>query len=102
MPVAGKKYKIKSRNRFTLFVALMIVFMVMTSNTLLGFNNASSLTERAYIEITVEAGDTLWDIANEYMTGYGDVRRAVYTLCVLNGIAAHELRAGLTLRIPLD
>ena len=102
MKISGKRYKIKSRSRFTLFIALAIVFMVMASNTFLGLNDVSSLTERQYTEITVKSGDTLWGIAGEYMTGSGDIRKSVYTLCRINGISADELKAGQTLRVPVN
>ena len=102
MKISGKIYRIKSGGRFTLFVAFLLVVIVMASNSLLGLNNASSLTQKQYIEIEVEYGDTLWDIANRYMPDNNDVRRSVYTLCNINGIYAHELKAGQTLFIPVN
>jgi nucleoid-associated protein YgaU len=74
----------------------------MISNTILGLNNASSLTQQEYMEITVQHGDTLWNIAGKYMAETNDIRRAVYTLCNINEISAHELKAGQTLRIPVN
>lgn len=102
MKISGKLYRIKSGSRFTFFIALLIVFVVMASNTLLGLNNASSLTQKEYIQIEVERGDTLWDIANKYMPESKDIRRSVYTLCDVNGIAAHELKEGQILIIPVN
>ena len=102
MSIAGKSYRIKSRLRFTLFIAAAIVLIVMISNTFLGLNNASSLTQQEYIEIEVQSGDTLWNLAREYMSDDNDIRRAVFTLRQINGIAAHELQAGQTILIPVN
>ena len=44
MSIAGRTYKVKSRIRFTIFVAITIILAVTFMNTVLGFNNASSLT----------------------------------------------------------
>jgi LysM repeat protein len=73
----------------------------MVSNTLLGFNNASSFTEQRYLEVTVEAGDTLWKIAGEYMAESSDIRKAVHTLRSINEISAHELKVGQTIIVPV-
>ena len=102
MTISGKTYKIKSQIRFTLFVALIIVLILMISNTILGLNNAVSLTQQEYIEITVQYGDTLWHIAKEFMPESTDIRKAVYTLSSINEIAAHELKAGQVLLIPVN
>ena len=102
MIISGKKYRIKSGIRFSLFIAVSMLILVMISNTFLGLDNASSLTQHEYMEIEIQTGDTLWDLAGEYMSGYNDVRRAVYTLKEINGIEAHELRAGRTLLIPVN
>ena len=101
MTISGKRYKVKSRFRFTLFIAFLIVCTVMVSNTLMGLNDASSMTKQEYKEITIQYGDTLWNIASQYMPESNDIRRAVYRLCQINEISAHELKAGQTLLIPV-
>ena len=102
MIISGKKYRLRSGIRFSLFIAISMVIIVMISNSFLGLNNASSLTQREYIEIEIQPGDTLWDLAGIYMSDYKDIRRAVYTLKEINGIEAHELQTGRTLLIPVN
>ena len=97
----GRQYRIKSKSRFIIFVALTIILSVMFTNTLLGLNDARSFTEQEYIVIEVMYGDTLWNIAQTYMQGYGDIRRAVHELRRINDIAAHELKAGQVLKVPV-
>ena len=98
---SGKKYRIKSRSRFTMSVVIAIVCVVMMTNSLLGMNDASSMTEPTYLQIEVQYGDTLWQIARTHMSDYGDVRKAVHQLCRINGISAGELQAGQTLLVPI-
>jgi len=102
MTIHGKRYKVKSGGRFTLFVVFTMIFIVMVLNMILGLNSASSLTQQEYIEITIQDGDTLWNIAREYMPDNKDVRRAVHTLCNINQISAHELKAGQILIVPIN
>ena len=103
MNVSRKRYRIRNSGRFTLFIAFMLIMAVMFSNSLLGMNNASSMTEDKYISITVKAGDTLWNIASDHMAPEnGDIRKAVFTLCRVNEITARELKAGQTILVPVD
>ena len=101
MMISGNKYRIKSRGRFTLSIVILIIFAVTTSYSLLGFSDASSMTEQTYLTVEVQYGDTLWNIARTYMPDHGDVRKAVHQLCLLNGITACGLQAGQTLLIPV-
>ncbi len=101
MDIFGKTYRIKSRTRFITFVIIFTIFAVGLVNTVLGLYNASSLTVREYIEITVESGDTLWNIASEYMSADTDVRHAVYTLCELNDIGSGDIYPGQVLTVPV-
>ena len=102
MTVNGKTYKIKSSSRFTLFIVFVILFFIMASNTIIGLNDASSLTQTEYVEVTVQAGDTLWNIAKIYNNDENDIRKSVYMICRINDIAAHELKAGQKLVIPVN
>jgi hypothetical protein len=101
MTIAGKRYRIKSRGRFITFLVFVILVTVTFASTIMGFNSADGITEREYFEITVEHGDTLWQLARQHMPYNTDIRRAVHTLSTLNNISAHELQAGQTLIIPI-
>ncbi len=101
MDICGKTYRIKSRTRFIIFVVIFTVLAIGLINTVLGGYNASSLTVREYIEITVESGDTLWNIASEYMSADNDVRHAIYTLCEINDISSGDIYPGQVLTVPV-
>ncbi len=100
MNIGGKRYKVKSRFRFTIFVALLLVLNIMAMNTMLGFDNASGLTRCSYTTIQVHAGDTLWSIAEKYMPADMDIREAVYKIGQINSVSADTLQAGMELKIP--
>jgi hypothetical protein len=100
MNISGKVYRINSKGRFTLSIAIVSVIAIVALNGILGLSDASSMTRAEYIEIEVQFGDTLWDIAKTYMPRDRDIRESVYTLCQINEIKAHELQAGQSLIIP--
>ena len=54
------------------------------------------------MDYEITAGDTLWTIAETYMTDVFDIREAVYELCQLNEISAGELYVGMTIQIPIQ
>ena len=96
------KYMVRSRLRFTLFVAFSIIICVSALNLLIGTTtqvSGSSMTTYKTIEIC--GGDTLWTIADEYMPSDMDTREAIYELRSLNGMDADDqLIAGQKLIVP--
>lgn len=96
----GKKYRIRSKFRFTLFlvIAFLCIFTALTS--LLGFNNAGGSSMDEYHAIKISAGDTLWNIAAEYGPENQDIRKTVYEICELNEMNASELEAGQRILVP--
>lgn len=94
-------YRIKSRIRFTLFVAAAIISLTAAVNFALGLSTADSSTIQEYIEVKISSGDTLWSIAETYMPDSQDIRRSVYELCKINDITASELYAGMTVTVPV-
>lgn len=102
MEFAGKKYRIKSSFRFTIFVALVIIAFVIISNSLLGLSDVSGLTENEYLEVTIESGDTLWNIADKYMPDGNDLRKCVHVLCQVNSITADSIYPGQIILVPIS
>ena len=96
------KYRINNRTRFTLFIVIAIILITTTKNLMLGLGTADSSTTREYIKVEVSSGDTLWSIADTYMSNSGDIRKAVHELCIINDIDASELYAGMTISVPID
>lgn len=59
------------------------------------------LTADEYIEIKVEAGDTLWTIAKPYYDGKSDYREYLYNIRELNNLDQGVIYPGQTIKIPL-
>ena len=97
----NKKYRIASKFRFTMFLVVMILCLMTTIGTLLGFNTVNSASMNQYNQVQVEAGDTLWNIACEYAPDNMDVRKVVYDICDVNEIQADQLVAGQKIIVPV-
>lgn len=96
----GKKHRIKSEFRFTLFLLVCVMVIVLMGTAIVDNNPAISLTDKNYQNVEVSFGDTLWAIASEYAPDKMDVRRAVYKLQELNHISAADLVPGMVIQIP--
>ena len=96
-----KRYRIKSKFRFTIFIALMVVLTAFVTSTFLGLDDASSLSEEpSYTQVEIQAGDTLWNIAAQYGPQNMDRRQLVFEICRLNDINADSIRPGQTILVP--
>ncbi len=95
-----KSYRIKSKFRFITSITVMLIVLVFMANSFLGLEDASSLTKYTPMEIEIEAGDSLWNIACEYGPSNIDVRKIVYDICQLNDISADKIYPGQKILIP--
>lgn len=94
-----KTLKVKSRVRFTAFVLIMLFAVTGLFNTMLGLNDALGLTKQEYVEVSINSGDTLWTIAEQYMPSDMDIRKAVHIIKNVNEIDS-QLQPGQTILIP--
>ena len=99
--IMKKKYRIKSKFRFTLFMTIAILMFISAAGTIIGANNAESLTRPVYSEITVQSGDTLWNLADEFGPDDKDLREVVFAICEINDISADSIYPGQTILIPV-
>lgn len=95
-----KSYRVKSKFRFTTSITIMLIVIVFMANTVLGFDDARSLTKSNPIEVEIEAGDSLWNIACEYGPSNIDIRKIVYDICDLNEITADSIYPGQKILVP--
>ena len=72
-----KTYRIKNRFRFTFFVAAAFILITISANLILGLDTANSQTITEYDEVKISYGDTLWTIAEKYMSDSNDIRKSV-------------------------
>ncbi len=95
----NKGFRIYSWTRFIIFV-LILVTIAFLAGGLVFKSTVSGMEDTKYETVVVMAGDTLWDIADEYNDGI-DVRNLVKEICSVNDISAGELYPGQTLKIPV-
>jgi len=94
------KYRVVNRFRFISFLLICLLILSLIIVPLFNTSFARSKESKSYVQITVNPGDTLWQIAREYGPGNKDVREVIYDICKLNGISAETLKAGDMLLIP--
>lgn len=78
-------------------VFVMIVFGILFGSSIHVFAGESQTQtlHTYYTSIRIEAGDTLWDIAGEYVENSKMSRQEyIDEVCALNGICADEIYAG--------
>ena len=95
-----KTYRIKNKFRFITFVTILIIMISMLLGIMFPITAQSESSGKAYVEVCVNNGDTLWDLAKEYGSPDKDIREIIYEICDINGISASELTAGLNIIIP--
>ncbi len=86
-------------------LALFIVAAILIGGTISGFASTSksqNITNyKYYTSIIIEPGDSLWEIASEYMTSeYSDVEEYIMEVMTLNHLMDDEIMAGEYLTIP--
>ncbi|MCR5034566.1 MAG: LysM peptidoglycan-binding domain-containing protein [Clostridia bacterium] len=101
MKKTTKKYRIKSKFRFIMFVVIVLGLAAGTFGYVTG-NDVSTALEQPGDQITVEvtAGDTVWDIAKHFAGNDTDIRKAVYEICEANDLQDAQIHSGMTLTIP--
>ena len=87
----------------------LVVLLVVALGILLGTSmNALASSEKDiasynkyYASIRIESGDTLWNIADEYVEGF-NISKADYIaeICEINGISENNIHAGDYIVVP--
>lgn len=89
---------VKLQKRAILISLVMIVsLIILLGSSIHALANSSDNrpVNKYYTSITVENGDTLWDIADEYISGYDiDKNDYIAEVSVLNNLSEDEIHAG--------
>jgi LysM repeat protein len=93
----NKRYVLKNRKRFYIFI--MILTVALTSILIVG-TVSSAGADPVYTSVTVEKGDTLWEIAKKYRKN-GDIRRFINEIEKVNDISDSTIYERDVLRLPL-
>ena len=94
------KYYIASKFRFTMFMAITVLIIAMILGAVFGTSVDGASVNKAYYVITVQSGDTLWSIAEEYNDSKTDIRKLIYEISDLNDLEDAHIYIGQQLLIP--
>lgn len=64
-------------------------------------SNPNIINEFDYIKVTVEEGDTIWNIAKPYYDGKSDYRDLIYNIKEINELDQYIIFPGQEIIIPL-
>ena len=97
-----KKYKIVNKVRFYLFLITILAICFIAITSIFSRGEAHSLSyDKKYHQVEVAEGDTLWNIALEYLPEGEDVRKLVYEINELNGNKTSYIYPGEIIKVPI-
>ena len=93
------------KQRITVMTGLCVILLVIIGCILFGSTKAQAApaetSYKYYTSIQVQKGDTLWNIANHYMTEeYASVNDYIDEICEINHITESDIHSGEYLTIP--
>ncbi|MDI9496574.1 MAG: LysM peptidoglycan-binding domain-containing protein [Bacillota bacterium] len=95
------KYRVTDTRKFKRFMFLTVLLVSMAAFTSILTFNAYSKDIQRFDYVSVQAGDTLWSIAENYAEGK-DIREVIYNISKLNKIHNRPIRPGDLIKIPLN
>lgn len=97
-----KKVRIANRRRFTFSVSFLLIILL--SISILAFTSISARgeTNKQFISVHVNSGDTLWSIARTHSDETNDIREVVYNIQTENQLISSVIHPGQELLIPID
>ena len=90
-----KKYVLKNKRRFGIFIGMLIILLAGLLLTTISFG----YSDKSYEKIIVHTGDTLWDIAKRYSEGK-DIWKTIYCIKKANNLTTSDISVGQELIIP--
>lgn len=92
-----KQHAAKIIVSFAVFVLLFTSFLMMRTDASESHPAAAAAQEEV---ITVQTGDTLWEIAKSYVGSGEDIRYIIYVIRDRNGLKTADIKPGQQLIIP--
>ncbi|MDF2987072.1 MAG: Peptidoglycan-binding LysM [Eubacterium sp.] len=94
----GKRYVLKNKVKFFSFIFLtsLIIFMMVYTVSVSGHK------EPCYETVTINSGDTLWSIAQQYNSDNRDIRGYIHDIKKLNNLDSSLLIENTSIIIPVE
>ncbi|OPJ57163.1 cell division suppressor protein YneA [Alkalithermobacter paradoxus] len=83
------------KRNYVCIILLMLLFIVNP------FNLRKEDIELEFVEIQIQSGDTLWNIAREYINEKEDIRNYIYEIQKLNNLNEPYIYPGKVILIPI-
>lgn len=84
-----------------LFVAITLIIVFCISGSIKAQAASAEPTYKYYTSIEIHSGDTLWSIADDYITDdYEDMNAYITEICSINHISEDEIHSGQYITIP--
>ena len=96
------RVRVKSKFRFITFLVITFGLMVGAFGFAAGTYESTASVTTDYATYAVEAGDTLWDIAEQVNDSDTDTRKVIHAICQINEIHADDLQPGMVLVVPTN
>lgn len=91
----------KARLRRRIICTVMIMFIIAMVPSFMNNIKAKTLYDVHYKVYTVQADDTIWDIAQNITNEKTDVRETIYNIEKLNNFdKGYSLKVGQTIKLP--
>lgn len=95
-------YRIANPVRFFIFILLCTMILVFAGYSIFGAGNAEAAAVKTYAQVTVQDGDSLWGIVEQYNPDADiDIRNAVCDIYEINDIDADSLQPGDSIFVPI-
>ena len=90
---------------FVVITVVAILLGIVLGNNMISASSSSATTEHTkelyYTSVEVESGDTLWSIAEEYMSAeFDDVDDYIKEVKQINGLHSDTIHAGSYIMVP--
>ena len=95
-----KKSKKAKTNKVTMALTFMFIVSFLFLMMTLGNVNSYGDGEVEYISVTVQAGDSLWKIADEVTPDHRDLRETMFKIIKHNDLANEIVYPGQVLEVP--
>ena len=91
-----------TENYITIILTGILVLSFLFFLSAMGNNNVYGDGEVEYIFVTVKAGDSLWEIAEDHTSNHRDIRETIIKIKRMNDLSSDILFVGDILKIPVS
>lgn len=99
--IVMKRYKIKSKFRFTIFIAALVIIALSSYMGIIGIIDAQGNTVEQYDTVYVTAGESIWTLVDGHVPDNMDKREYVYHVAKYNDITPGDIKPDDEIKLPI-